>query len=240
MSLYIKSIPSTVKHIVLYSDNCGGQNKNQHFASSIINAMNENTHLETIDHKFLERGHTHMEVDSLHAAVEHAKRHVPVFVPADWETVCRLARKHKRPYNVIPLTHESFFDFKMMSSQLPVVGKISWRGTCMIRYQRVQGENGSEVDVSVKDDFEKELTPIKPKKTRISSLTATNPPKPPKAYKGRLTISDSKKADLLALCKDGTIPAVYHRFYEQLPCDADIEDRIPETDDEENSDRDEG
>ena len=45
----------------------------------------------------MESGHSEMEVNSIHAAIETAKKYVPVNVPSDWNIVCRLDRK-KSPY----------------------------------------------------------------------------------------------------------------------------------------------
>ena len=70
MNLHIKSTLAMINIILLYSDNCGGQTKNKHFAASIINALTDSPYLKIVEHKFLKRGHTHSEVDSLHAAIE--------------------------------------------------------------------------------------------------------------------------------------------------------------------------
>ena len=90
MFIYLQGLPPTTKHETLYSDSCGGQNRNRFFATALLYALNESTSIESIDHKFLESGHTEMEGDSIHAAVEHAKQNIPVFVPNDWLTVCHL------------------------------------------------------------------------------------------------------------------------------------------------------
>ena len=57
-----------------------------------------------INHKFLESGHIHKEVDSMHAAVEFAKKKTNIFVPSQWDTVLQMARR-RHPYNVVPLKH---------------------------------------------------------------------------------------------------------------------------------------
>ena len=47
------------------------------------------------------------EIDSVHAAVECAKKTVPGFIPRDWEMVCRCARKRKLAYNVLTMSQEN-------------------------------------------------------------------------------------------------------------------------------------
>lgn len=44
-----------------------------------------------------------MEVDSVHSAVERAKKSTKVFIPDDWYNIIRVARR-KKPYIIIPLT----------------------------------------------------------------------------------------------------------------------------------------
>ena len=79
LRLQLQSLPLNIEHVVLYSDACGGQNRNQIIATSLISAVSTMDSIAVIDHKlkFLESGHTHMECDSMHSAIEFAekKRH---------------------------------------------------------------------------------------------------------------------------------------------------------------------
>jgi len=49
-------------------------------------------------------------------------------------------------------------------------------------------------------------------------------------YENKIPISDAKKKDLLALCKDGTIPEEYHSYYNNVPSDSSVKDVVPEPD----------
>ena len=71
------------------------------------------SNIEIIDHKFLESGHTQMECDSMHSAIEFAKKKTEIYVPTQWATVIRMARR-KNPYFVIPLQFEDIYDFKQV------------------------------------------------------------------------------------------------------------------------------
>ena len=62
-----------VKSVTLYSDNCGGQNRNRFFLCMLWYALTAFS-FETVEHKFLERGHTQNENDSMHSAIETALR----------------------------------------------------------------------------------------------------------------------------------------------------------------------
>ena len=65
---------TTVRHAIFYSDACAGQNRNQFIATCFAHAVANIQHLQVIDHKFLETGHTQLECDSMHSAIEFAKK----------------------------------------------------------------------------------------------------------------------------------------------------------------------
>ncbi|KAJ8872008.1 hypothetical protein PR048_028348 [Dryococelus australis] len=47
------SLPPDVEHVILYSDTCGGQNKNSHVSAMFLTAIQNIQHLKTVDHKFM-------------------------------------------------------------------------------------------------------------------------------------------------------------------------------------------
>ena len=73
---------SAIKEITLYSDNCGGQNRNQFVLSALLYAININNKLEILNQKSFERGHSEIEADSMHSAIEQAKKCTSIFVPS--------------------------------------------------------------------------------------------------------------------------------------------------------------
>ena len=98
-----------VPEIIIYSDGCTGQNRNATLASALLNlAM---FHKITICQKYLLKGHTQMEVDSMHAKIEKQVRDRKINVPADYVHFCREARKNPFPYEVKYLTHGFFLNF---------------------------------------------------------------------------------------------------------------------------------
>ena len=58
--------------------------------------------VEVIEQKYLEPGHTEMEVDSMHAAIDSARKNVKVMVPSGWPVVLQMARRNK-PYEVVEI-----------------------------------------------------------------------------------------------------------------------------------------
>jgi hypothetical protein len=63
-----------VREITYYSDTCSGENRNQYVSSALLCAVNKVDNIDAINHKFLEKGNSEMESDSIHGAVEFAKR----------------------------------------------------------------------------------------------------------------------------------------------------------------------
>ncbi|KAK4881094.1 hypothetical protein RN001_004413 [Aquatica leii] len=69
----ISNIPPEVKQVILYSDTCGGQNKNSHLVAMFFTLLQNSGSLEILDHKFLVSGHTHMECDTDHSLIERTR-----------------------------------------------------------------------------------------------------------------------------------------------------------------------
>lgn len=133
MSTYINCLPSTVEHVIMYSDACCGQNRNCFFLTAIINTLLKNQNIKCIDHKFTESGHFEMEVNSKHAAIETAKTKVKVHLPSDWQLVCRLAHR-KNPYTVIPMKNNEFINFHEMAVSVDVnMNQVKWREVKCLR-----------------------------------------------------------------------------------------------------------
>jgi len=81
-----------LKELTYYSDTCGGQNRNQFVASAMMYALNQHDSIQVINHKFFERGHSEMEADSIHSAIERAKKNSQIYNPSQWDTVVAMAR----------------------------------------------------------------------------------------------------------------------------------------------------
>ena len=81
---WLSNLPESVDEVVLYSDTCSGQNRNRHIAAVLLFAV-QTTNVKVIHQKFLEHGHSYMEVDSMHASIEFARKNVPVYSPHEWQ-----------------------------------------------------------------------------------------------------------------------------------------------------------
>lgn len=72
---FVKTLPPHVKHITAFSDNCGGQNKS-HIIVKFWLYVIRNTHIDTVDHRFLLAGHSYNECDQDFGLVEIKKKNV--------------------------------------------------------------------------------------------------------------------------------------------------------------------
>ena len=212
---YLQSLPNTVQEISMFSDTCGGQNRNQNVAAVLLYAVQSIDHISVIEQKFLEKGHTYMECDSMHSAIEFAQRNSSVFCVSAWKTIFEVARR-RNPYKVHQLSCTDFVDCKALCDQL-------------IR-NRTKNENGDTVNwLKIKVlRFEKNNRRIQYKYRYDDDFSAinicgrgrpaiTNLPELTQCYKSRLPITVAKKNDLMALCKSGVVPKEHHYFFKSLP-----------------------
>lgn len=101
----IPKVTNKSQNIILYSDGCTSQNRNSILANTFLNlAM---IHDVTIIQKYLQKGHTQMEVDSMHSCIEKKVRNYKINVPADYVYLCKIARR-SQPYKVEYLYHTFF------------------------------------------------------------------------------------------------------------------------------------
>lgn len=118
-------INSGTRELTIWSDNCGDQNRNTIMVMLYFWLVNKIDHIEVINHKFLLRGHTQMEVDSEHSIIERAKKQVPsmeIFTCNDWANFVKSCRT-KNPLKVTVLQPEDFkcFSSMMESPQSPFI-----------------------------------------------------------------------------------------------------------------------
>ncbi|KAK3931942.1 Sporozoite surface protein 2 [Frankliniella fusca] len=109
-----KLVENGHKELILYSDNCSGQNKNRYvFAMFQQKAV---LHGIKITHRFLEPGHTHMDADTIHARIENSTRLKEIMDFEDWVNAISEAKETLPAYNVIKLKQSIIFDHKNLVS----------------------------------------------------------------------------------------------------------------------------
>lgn len=66
---------TSTREVTIWSDNCAGQNKNINIIMCYLWLLWKIPNLQCINHKYLMKGHTHMEVDGVHSIIEHYLQH---------------------------------------------------------------------------------------------------------------------------------------------------------------------
>ena len=172
--------------------------------------------LEEITLNFLETGHTQMECDSMHAAIELAKKNVRVHSQREWYNVIHMARRHK-PYVVYQLDFSSFFDLEKVKND-PIVN----------RNKDTDGACNCQLDGNPQHKIQKRLAIF------ISVFLRTYGGIPQSCYKSaaRTQIQTSsccpvvqkaarnhrsQKKGPWQLCQTGAIPDDVHEWYNNLP-----------------------
>lgn len=109
-----KKTPSNVESITFYSDNCVGQIKNLMFMIAVLN--NEN--IDSIDHKFLITGHTHLDCDADHSLIERKIKAAmsSMHHPRDWLQFIGTVGTGKS-FVVVEMNQNNIFNFAKMSKE---------------------------------------------------------------------------------------------------------------------------
>lgn len=210
-----KLVSKGAAEINFWSDNCGGQNRNRIVFYMYLLAAN---HFKIkIYHRFMEKGHTQNEGDSVHALIERTAKGKEIYVPDEWYSLVRWAKVNEKPYNVIEVKQDMILDFKKglagknwtknFSNQ-----KVSWS---KVKEIAVSSENEGILyyKYSLSDEVSQQIQCFK----KISTRQARVEPLPGKVYTQYLPITKAKHDDLTYFCKNNIIPEKYHSFYNTLP-----------------------
>lgn len=223
-------VPDNCKHLVIYSDNCAGQNHNFTLPLMYQQTIKLKPNLQTIEHKFLEPGHTHMECDTDHSKIERNKpKEMSIFTPRDWYNMVRMipSGKGKRML-VTEMKYSDFFKFKCLCE-----------GSNAVYVRRLKFIDGVDVEW-MKNRYIK-IVKNKPQYIELSkSITGVNShilnivrrsTKPENVmlqqkYFNYLPISDKKFNNLLSLLQ--YIPQEYHNFYKNITHNSRVPDIHPD------------
>lgn len=232
---WIKQIPHHVKEISLFSDTCGGQNRNQFISAFFMYVVNK-THLEIVEHKFMESGHSYLEVDSMHSAIEVAKENVSVYSVNDWINIMVIARSNRRkrknkksdPYIVEELKFSDIVDLKSLGENLiknrtldDKGKKVQWFKIKVLRFEKKQPG-------VILFKYSIEETEFRTLPTYGLGRPPNMPVELQKLYSRQLPISAAKKKDLLTLCRKKVIPQEFHAMYKSLPVEKNVTDKARE------------
>lgn len=195
--------------IIFWSDGCTAQNRNATLANALINMAMQ--YKINIEQKYLEKGHTQMEADSMHSVIERKLHNMNINVPADYVGVCLHARTQPRPYEVKYLNYKFFRNFNNMKfiHSLRPGRKVSDPLVTDIRGIKYNSDGSVMYKLRHSDNY----VPLQYRNTKKINPCAYE--ELPHLYENILPIKKEKYDHLqflkLSLEKD------YHPFYDSLP-----------------------
>lgn len=92
----------------IISDGCTYQNRNVVLGNALLKLAIEKNVI--ITQHYLEKGHTQMEVESIHSTIEGKLKNKEIYIPSDYAIICKEARP-KQPYQAHYLKYMFFKDF---------------------------------------------------------------------------------------------------------------------------------
>lgn len=192
-----------VNSVVIISDGCTYQNRNAILGNALLKfAIEMNV---TITQHYLEKGHTQMEVDSVHSTIEGKLKNKEIYLPSDYARICKEARP-KQPYKVKYLDYTFFKDFSAIHYVPSVrpgkgLGDPVVTDICSYKYSP-QGEIHYKINVT--DEW-----------VQLPQRIKKGPFELPQLYPARLKVSGEKFRHLQELKK--VIPRDCHGYYDELP-----------------------
>ena len=194
-----------IKIITLWSDGCGYQNRNQLLSNMLLDFAIVNQ--VTVQQKFLEKGHTQMEADSIHATIERKLKHRMIYWPNDYVTVIKECRP-SQPYEVFEMKFEHFLDFSKIA-YLQSIRPGKKPGDPQVHNLRaLKYTIDGKVEFKVNhDDPYNQL----PQRIKMS----VNPYEINRLFANRLKVKKMKFDHLQQL--KFVMPSIYHEFYDNLP-----------------------
>ena len=186
---------------ILYSDGCTYQNRNVVMANTLLSLSKR--HGKVIQQKFLERGHTQMEVDSAHSLIERKTKNVNIYVPADYVNIMKTARNP--PYDVKYLEHNFFKDYSDIGpyKSLRPGSKVGDPKVTDLRCLKYLPNGDIMYKVNYQDEWQE--LPM-PRNIQLKEPSVLHPDK--------IKIKETKFQHLQQL--KNVMPKDYHSFYDQL------------------------
>lgn len=193
-----------------YSDNCSAQNKNQ-FLFSLYCWLCLKYGIKIV-HRWLVKGHTHMECDSVHAMVEKRTKNVEIFTPSQWFGLIRAAKVNPPMYKVVEVDQSMVFNFERLGEM-----HLWARNVPILSLKELSLSSEIPGVATYKTEYDGA-----PKTFRVLPQAVGRPInwktfQLPCAYSGVIPLPPKLYEDLMWYVKKGHIPTAYLYFYNSLP-----------------------
>lgn len=215
-SSYIKCINLCAKeHVIIWADNCTGQNKNWLLYCALCWCVNQPWGPTSVTIKYLERGHTYMRADSVHGSIGKRWKMRTTEV-RNFEELVDLCDKSAAVIKPVEMHYTDFYAFKdehrsrqSKKVTLPKLQNISvakfTKSSRLLAYQEEFGGEFSEVDF------------LKPKWPLVVDIPVADNPR---------GITKSKRDKLVKLAD--SFPPAKRKFWMDLPVNDSSSDLVTE------------
>lgn len=224
-------VPEDMEELTLYSDSCGGQNRNIKIALLLMYAQQMHDKLKIINQKFYIPGHSFNSCDRDFGIIEREKQHHnDIYTPKDWLNVISSAKKANPQFEVTKMEKMNFFSLQLLEGSITnrkTTADVHKQNVKWLKMRHIQYRKNKPQKIFFKyglsdlEDFQvidiaKRVGKGRPNRAFPESLECLYP-------NGR-PISFEKKRDLLALLK--YIPPVHQIFYRRLKTDKEAANEI--------------
>jgi hypothetical protein len=214
-----------IEELVLWSDSCGGQNRNIKIVLMLKHVMSKHSKLKKITLRFLIPGHSFLPNDSEFGDVEcHLKTHQRIYTDNDYINIMQNSRK-KNKFLVNKLTKEDFLSTATMEEAITnrkqdtSGNKINW-----LQFREIELNKDRALSILVRTSFSGSQKEIDLGKRRTGRQSAMFLHTLPLLWPDGKPISDPKLKDVKSLLN--LIPSDAKQFYRGFFSHQDIEDDI--------------
>lgn len=192
--------------IIIYSDGCTSQNRNNILSNALLNFSMQ--YGVSIVQKYLEVGHTQMEVDCVHSAIERKLKNRLIHLPSDYLSVTKEACRN--PYEAIMVDYTFFKNFSSPETlRYTSIRPGRKTGDPKVTDIRAISYNKDGI-IKYKLDFDSDWDTL-PQRVNKIPIVREYPP----LHRNRIPITNQKYKHLQEL--KSVIPLDCHSFYDALP-----------------------
>lgn len=216
-------IPNDTKKIILYSDACGGQNRNIKTTLMIKKILDSwpYKNLISIEQRFFISGHSYNSCDRCFGIIEKQKKITEqIYIPRHWMNIIEQAKKNEPKFKVIEMNTNDFFSSKNLESIITnrkissSKDKVEWLKIRKIVNNRSKPFN--LIVYSTRSDQPIEVS-IKKRGKVASSIKFEHFSLEP-LYTQIRPIAQKKYIDLQKLLE--YVPSQFQEFYSSLKCES--------------------
>ncbi|CAD0198036.1 unnamed protein product [Chrysodeixis includens] len=168
-------------------------------------------------HRFLEKGHTQQEGDSVHALIERSSKRKMIYTPLEWYTCVRWCKGNEKPYEVIEVSANDILDFKSHTNQYTWTKNLNNEKVKWNQIRVIKVDPSDPYVMHYKYDLNEAQSMSIDCRRRAYTRNRQNNVEPlNSAYTNALPITTAKYKDLISLCEKNLIPSRYHSFYKNI------------------------